>query len=167
MRQDVEFVIAGEEQETGTPFTKHLLALADSLGIAHKIKFLGYVYHMPELLSAVDVVVVPSWDEGFSLVTIEAMAARRAVVASNVGGISEIIRDGVNGVLFPVKDARALADKILWTLWDTSQRERLGTEAQRDVQSRFSRETIIDRIESLYLDVLGLKPLSESADNKM
>lgn len=167
MRQDVEFVIAGEEHESGTPFTRDLMALADSLGLAHRIKFLGYVYHMPELLSAVDVVVVPSWDEGFSLVTIEAMAARRAIVASNVGGISEIIKDGINGVLFPAKDARVLADKILWTLWDTPQRERLGAEAQRDVQSRFSRETIIDRIESLYLDVLGLKPLSESADNKM
>jgi len=167
MRQDVEFVIAGEESEQGTPFTNHLKSLADSMGLARRLKFLGYVYHMRELLSAVDVVVVPSWDEGFSLVTIEAMAARRAVVASNVGGISEIIKDGVNGVLFPVRDARALADKILWTIWDAPQRERLATEAQRDVQSRFSRDTMIDRIESLYLNVLGLRPLSESADNKM
>lgn len=167
MRQDVEFVIAGEESEQGAPFTRHLIGLAHSLGLASKLRFLGYVYHMRELLSAVDVVVVPSWDEGFSLVTIEAMAARRPVVASNVGGISEIIKDGVNGVLFPAKDARSLADKILWTLWDAPQRERLASEAQRDVQLRFSRETMIDRIESLYLDVAGLKPLSGSAENNM
>jgi glycosyltransferase involved in cell wall biosynthesis len=99
--------------------------------------------------------VVPSWDEGFSLVTIEAMAAGRAVMASNIGGITGIITENATGLLFPPRDSKAMAEKLLWLLWDTGMRERLGKQAQREVAERFSRDQVIDRIESLYFDVLG------------
>ncbi|HXG65910.1 MAG TPA: glycosyltransferase family 4 protein, partial [Blastocatellia bacterium] len=107
-----------------------------------------------ELLAAADVVVVPSWDEGFSLATIEAMAARRAVLASNVGGIRDIVKENVNGMLFPARDERALAEKLLWLLADAPLRERLAAQGQKDVYARFGYEQIIDRIEALYFDVL-------------
>ena len=103
---------------------------------------------------AVDIVVVPSWDEGFSLVTIEALAARRAVLASNVGGIAGIIQDGVTGLLFPPRDVQAITDKLLFLVADAPLRDRLGAHGQRDVYTRYGREQIINRIESLYLTVL-------------
>lgn len=155
MRSDVEFLIVGEERESDRPFTAQLNRLAASLGVGEKLRFTGYVRHMPELLAAVDVVVVPSWDEGFSLVTIEAMAARRAVLASNVGGITGIIKDNTTGLLFPPRDVHALTDKLLWLVSDAPLRERLSAQGQRDVYSRFGREQIIEQIESLYLEVIG------------
>ncbi|HEX5734678.1 MAG TPA: glycosyltransferase family 4 protein [Blastocatellia bacterium] len=154
MRQDVEFIIVGEERDEGEPFTRELKRLADSSGLADRLTFMGYVRHMPELLAATDIVVVPSWDEGFSLVTIEAMAARRPVLASNVGGISGIIKENVTGALFPPRNVNTLGDKLVWLLSDGALRDRLAGQAQRDVYTRFSREQIIERIESLYLEIL-------------
>jgi len=153
MRSDVEFLIVGEEQQEGKPFTAHLERVATTLGVSDKVRFTGRVRHIPELLAAVDVVVVPSWDEGFSLVTIEAMAARRAVLASNVGGIAGIIRDNTTGLLVAPRDVHALTDKLLWLVSDAPLRERLSVQAQRDVYARFGREQIIDQIESLYTEV--------------
>ncbi len=155
MRPDIHFVIAGEEKEDGSPFTQQLTHLIDTLGLNGKVSFLGHVHHIPELLAAVDVVVVPSWDEGFSLVTIEAMAAGRAVMASNVGSIAGIITENTTGLLFPPRDSKAMAEKLLWLLWDTGMRERLGHHAQHEVAERFGRDQVIDRIESLYFEVLG------------
>ncbi|HEX8090656.1 MAG TPA: glycosyltransferase family 4 protein, partial [Blastocatellia bacterium] len=155
MRPDIEFLIAGDEGEVGKPFTNHLKKLAGMLALGDRLKFLGHVRHVPELLAAVDVVVVPSWDEGFSLVTIEAMAARRAVLASNVGGMAGIIKDNVTGLLFPPRDAQALTEKLLYLVSDAPLRERLSVQAQRDVYARFGRDHIIERIESLYLETLG------------
>ena len=155
IRSDVEFLIAGDEHVEGKPFTRHLTGLAESLGMGERLRFLGHVSHIPELLAAVDVVVAPSWDEGFSLVTIEAMAARRAVLASNVGGIAGIIKDNVTGLMFPPRDVHALTDKLLWLVSDAPLRERLSVQSQRDVYTRFGREQIIGQIEALYLEVIG------------
>ncbi|MGA9767797.1 MAG: glycosyltransferase family 4 protein [Blastocatellia bacterium] len=153
-RPDVEFVIVGEEHNEGKPFTSQLKKLAGSLGLSEQIKFMGHVRHIPELLAAVDIVVVPSWDEGFSLVTIEALAARRAVLASNVGGITGIIKDNTTGLLFPPRDVNALTDKLLYLVSDAPLRDRLATQGQRDVYVRFGRDQIIDQIESLYLSLI-------------
>ena len=119
------------------------------------MSFKGHVYHMAELLAAVDIVVVPSWDEGFSLVTTEAMAARRAVLASDIAAIREIISDNVTGMLFPVKDVSALANKLLWLLSDAPLRERLAAQGQRDVYVRFGRDQTIDKIEAVYKGLMN------------
>ena len=154
MRQDVEFIIVGEERDEGEPFTRELKRLAETFGLSERLTFMGYVRHIPELLAATDIVVVPSWDEGFSLVTIEAMAARRPVLASNVGGISGIIKENVTGALFPAKNVNALGDKLTWLISDGALRDRLAAQGQRDVYTRFGREQIIEQIESLYVQIL-------------
>jgi glycosyltransferase involved in cell wall biosynthesis len=82
------------------------------------------------------------------------MAARRVVVASNVGGIAGIIKDNTTGLLFPPRDVQALTEKLLYLVSDAPLRERLATQAQRDVYARFGRDQIIERIESLYLEIL-------------
>jgi glycosyltransferase involved in cell wall biosynthesis len=154
MRTDVEFLIVGAEREEEKPFTDHLRRLAVSLGIRDRLTFTGHVTHLPQLLAAVDVVVVPSWDEGFSLVTIEALAARRAVLASNVGGMAQIVHDNTTGLLFPPRDVQALTDKLLWLVADAPLRDRLSTQGQRDVYNRFSRDQIIGQIEALYMELM-------------
>jgi len=155
MRSDTEFLIVGEEKDSGGEFTAELKKLVETLALGERVRFMGRVRHMPELLAALDVVVVPSWDEGFSLVTIEAMAAKRPVIASNIGGIAQIMKDNSTGLLFPPRDVRALTEKLTWMLSDAPLRERLAIQAQKDVYARFGREQTIDRIEALYLDVLG------------
>lgn len=154
MRADVEFLIVGEEQDEMQPFSNKLSDIAAQLGMGDRLRFLGHVEFLPDLLAAVDVVVVPSWDEGFSLVTIEALAAKRAVLASDVGGIRGIIKDSQTGLLVPARDSNAMANKLLWMLSDAPLRERLALQGQRDVYARYGRDQIIDRIESLYLDLL-------------
>src|SRR5262249_56137266 len=106
------------------------------------------------VLGGGDIVVVPWWDEGFCLVTVEAVAARRPVLASKVGGICSIIKDGATGILVPPRDVHALTDKLLWMVSDAPLRERLAAQGQRDVYVRFGREQIIDQIESLYMQVI-------------
>ena len=156
MRTDVEFLIAGaENNETGS-FTHFLEDLARKLGIGERVTFNGFVHHLPELLAAVDVVVVPSWDEGFSLVTLEALASKRAVIASDAGGIRDILKDNTTGMLFAPRDVNALANKLLWVLSDAPLRERLAAQGQRDVYTRYNRDQIIGRIEGVYRQVLGL-----------
>jgi glycosyltransferase involved in cell wall biosynthesis len=156
IRSDVEFLIAGTENDDKSPFTEFLIDLAKRLGLSDKLSFKGYIRHMQELLGALDVVVVPSWDEGFSLVTIEALAARRAVLASDVGGIREIIKDSATGMLFPARDVSALSNKLLWLLSDSPLRERLAAQGQRDAYARFSRDHVIGQIEELYAKVLEI-----------
>jgi glycosyltransferase involved in cell wall biosynthesis len=155
MRADVEFLVIGSEQDDSGSFTRHLGELAAHLGIADRVSFKGYVHHMAALLAAVDIVVVPSWDEGFSLVTTEAMAARRAVLASDISAIREIISDNVTGMLFPVRDVSALANKLLWLLSDAPLRERLAAQGQRDVYTRFGRDQTIDKIEAVYRSLMN------------
>jgi glycosyltransferase involved in cell wall biosynthesis len=154
IRPDVEFLLAGEEQGEEKLFTGHLKRLVETLGLSNRLRFLGHVGHISELLAAVDVVVVPSWDEGFSIVTIEAMAARRAVIASDVGGISGIIKDNVTGLLVPSRDIQSLTERLLWLVSDAPLRERLAMAAQREVYVKYGREQIIDRIEGVYKEVL-------------
>lgn len=153
-RSDVEFLIVGEEADERQPFTEQLRELAASLNLGDKVRFMGYVRHIADLIAAVDIVVVPSWDEGFSLVAIEALAARRPVIASKVGGLMEIIKDNSTGVLVPPRDPHSLAHRMMWLLADAPLRDRLALQGQRDVYARFSREHIIDQIESLYVEVL-------------
>jgi glycosyltransferase involved in cell wall biosynthesis len=160
MRSDVEFIIGGDEKEPGRPFTRHLSNIAAELGLTRRLRFVGHVRHIPALLAGVDIVVVPSWDEGFSLITLEAMAARRPVLASNVGGIGGIIRDNATGLLVPPRDVRALTDKLLWLVSDGPLRDRLAIQAQREVHARFSRDQVLEQIESLYLELLDLEKVA-------
>jgi colanic acid/amylovoran/stewartan biosynthesis glycosyltransferase WcaL/AmsK/CpsK len=82
------------------------------------------------------------------------MAARRAVLATNVGGMAGIIKDNATGLLVPPRDVHALTDKLLWLVSDAPLRERLSVQGQRDVYARFGMEQIIDRIEEIYKRVI-------------
>ena len=80
--------------------------LAESLGLADAVHFLGQRRDVPDLLNAMDVFVLPSYSEGVSLALLEAMAAGRPVIATAVGGLPEVVTDGDTGLLIPPRDAR-------------------------------------------------------------
>jgi len=97
-------------------------ALARSLGISQHVRFLGKRGDVPRLLSAIDLVLMPSQSEGLGLAAIEALAAARPVVAFAVGGLPEVVVDGVNGRLVPPGDCEAFASAVVETLRDTARR---------------------------------------------
>jgi L-malate glycosyltransferase len=97
-------------------------SLVGSLGMSRHVRFLGRRSDVPRLLSAVDLVVMPSRSEGLGLAAIEALAAARPVIAFAVGGLPEVVVDGVNGRLVPEGDCEAFASAVIETLRDTARR---------------------------------------------
>jgi len=123
---------------------------AQSLGIGDNILWLGERGDVDELLSASDMFILPSHQEGFSNALLEAMAARLPVIATAVGGNSDAVVEGETGSLVPVRDPRALAAAILRLARDSGLRASLGEAGRRRVELRFSLEACVDRYERLY-----------------
>ncbi len=111
------------------------------------LRFAGYVADATPFLLAADVCTVPSvWQEAFGWSVVEPMALGRAVVASRVGGIPEIVRDGVDGLLVPPADPDAIAAALELLLRDPTLGARMGETGRRRVAERFSRERQIDDV---------------------
>ena len=100
------------------PLRDKLEKLVKNLKLQDVVKFMGFRSDIPELLSVFDIQVIPSLTEGFPLCLAEAMAAKNAVVATQVGGMKDIGRDGDTVLFVPPKEPEALAEKILYLLKD-------------------------------------------------
>jgi glycosyltransferase involved in cell wall biosynthesis len=124
--------------------------LADSLGLDGAVQFLGERRDLPELLCALDVLLVPSWEEPFGRSVIEAMAAGTPVVATSVGGPSEVINDGETGLLVPPRRPERWAEAVLGLLDDPERADRLARHALESVQARFGQEAQVGKIAALY-----------------
>jgi glycosyltransferase involved in cell wall biosynthesis len=147
---DVEFLIVGQDQSSHQAFTQKLKALSEASGIADRVIFHQFTPDIPQVLSALDVLTMPSWDEPFGLILLEGMAAGKALIATAAGGPLEIVQDASTGLLVPPRDPVSLAEKIEQLLSDEPLRLRLGAAARARAAECFDREQIIDRIEQLY-----------------
>ena len=127
-----------------------LEAQARHLRIAHRVVFTGRRDDVPAVTAALDVAVLPSYREAQGLSILEAMALSRPVVASDVGGIPEMITDGVTGLLVPPHDADALAAGITRLLVDHSFADTIGRAGHDVVHDRFCIELMVDAIQSIY-----------------
>lgn len=129
--------------------------LADHLGVGNKCRFVGEVSHAEVLkaMAKASIVVVPSRSEAFGLVNIEAMSVATPIVASRAGGIPEIIRHGVEGLLVDPDSPRALSDEILFLLENPDMRLRLGANARARFVAQFEQAKVVqaqvDWLESL------------------
>jgi glycosyltransferase involved in cell wall biosynthesis len=121
-------------------------------GLENQVRLTGFIEDLPAYLTAFDIVTAPSENEAFSLSLVEAMAAGCAVIASRVGGMAEIVEDGVTGILIERDDLWSLVAGLSKLLTDKPLRERLGAAAHAAVIHRFDRQDVIDRIERLYLE---------------
>lgn len=133
--------------------------LKDELGLNDVVTFLGgrAQTSLPFYYSAADAVVMPSRYESFGLAALEAMACGTPVVASDVGGLSFIVRDGETGFLVSEGDEDAFADSILTLLENKALRDEMGARGVK-VAQEYSWHTIADKIISLYRDVVDEKP---------
>ncbi|MBI3949101.1 MAG: glycosyltransferase family 4 protein [Acidobacteria bacterium] len=154
LRDDVLFLIAGEEQGRTRRFTEYLRRLAGELRLGERLWLIGQVEELPLLFAALTVLVVPSWFEAFSITLIQAMAAGLPVIASNIGGPAEIVTHRATGWLVPPGEADALAEAIAYLLDDPDLRDRLSAAGREEVQARFERERVIDQIEAVYQELL-------------
>lgn len=128
-------------------------ARARELGLGESIHFLGRRGDVPSLLARVDLVVHPSWAEGFPNAVLEAMAAARPVVATRVGGTPELVVEGETGYLVDPRQPAALADAIVRALADRDRLRQLGERGRARVESTFSAEQMIHSVESLYAEL--------------
>ncbi len=127
-----------------------LEAQARELRIAHRVVFTGRRDDVPAVTAALDVAVLPSYREAQGLTILEAMALSRPVVASNVGGIPEMIQDGKTGLLVPPHDPEALAAAIVRLLTDHPLADTLGRAGHDLVHDRFCIELMVRAVEGIY-----------------
>jgi len=142
-----ELLIVGEGNETNR---QRLLGLSRELGVAERVHLLGRREDIPQLLAAVDGFLLPSDFEGNPLTVLEAMAAGRAVITSAVGGVPELVRDGVDGRLFAAGDLRGLCAAISELLDQPERRQSWEIAAQQRAQSRFGVSAMARRYGRLY-----------------
>jgi glycosyltransferase involved in cell wall biosynthesis len=113
-------------------------------------------------MSRASVVAVPSLGEGFGMVALEAMERGRAVVASSVGGLPEIVSDGETGLLVPAGDAEALAEAVVAVAGDTERARAMGAAGRRRAVEAFSQERCTERVAALYREALARRSSTRS-----
>jgi len=143
---EAHFLIIGEGD-----LRNSLETLSKDLGINSNIHFLGKRDDVPELLSIMDVCVLPSLSEGLSNTLLEYMAAQKPIIATNVGGNPEVIEDGKNGILIPPQDPIALAEQIIRLFKNPKLSWQLASSAKQTVTERFNLNAQIHLLEDFLL----------------
>ena len=142
-------VIAGEGEER-----RALEALAARLGLAGRVRLLGRTEDMPGFMSALDVFALPSLWEGLPHVVMEAMACGSPVAAARVGGVGELIAEGVTGITVEPRSPSALAGAIVRLLDDPRARDEMGRKAREAAQRDFDFMRMVRQTEELYLRLI-------------
>ena len=146
---DILFVIVGEGK-----LKLELKSLARKLGVNDKVIFTGFREDIPELLYTFDIFVLSSYLEGLCTSLMDAMAMRKAIVATNVGGIPEVVKDSINGILVPPKNPEKLAEAILALRNNEGLRKNMGTAGRSIVEEKFSSSRMVLNIEKVYYEVV-------------
>src|ERR1700733_1520853 len=157
----VSFSIAGDVLERD--YFAELQTLILDLNLSDRFHFVGGITNLREHLSVADIFVLPSRSEGFSNAIVEAMAASLPVVATNVGGNAEAVKDGVSGFLVPSDDPAALSAAITRLLSDPPQARAMGMAGKALAAEYFTTEAMMHRITAAYGNLLAPDP-SSAAD---
>ena len=147
---DAKFIFVGDG-----PLKDQLIVKSERLNVRDRIVFAGFRSDIKEILSNIDLLVVPSLLEGFPMITLEAMAMAKPIIGTNIDGITEQIIDGDNGILVSPKDPVALAGAIIKVLNDKESAKEMGLAARKTVEQKFSVEKMVAETEKIYLSLLG------------
>ena len=144
--------LVGDDQGMG----EKLREQAAQLGIQRQVIFTGHIEEtlFRDAYGAADVFVLPSEYEAFGIVLLEAMACKVPCIGTRVGGVPEVIRDGVDGLLVEYKDYRGLARAMIRLLSDIDERQRMGEAGRERVQREFTWKSVVDRIEDVYRELV-------------
>jgi glycosyltransferase involved in cell wall biosynthesis len=146
--------VSGATRHDNRAYARELGRLTESLGLGEDVEFLGEREDIPQILRAVDVLLVPSWEEPFGLAIIEAMAMRVPVVATNVGGPVEIVRPDEDGLLLPPRAPEIWAAAIEELVRRPALRAEMGLNARERVAARFGVEQHVKEVLSAYEEAL-------------
>ena len=144
VRPDTTFVFLGDGE-----LQPELQKRAAEMGVADRVRFPGWRPDTAAVMSVFDVFALPSLNEGMGRVLVEAMALSKPIIASRIGGITDLVVHGENGLLVPPRDAGAIAEAILVLLDDEPRRKAMGGEGRRMAEG-FSAELMIEKINVLY-----------------
>jgi glycosyltransferase involved in cell wall biosynthesis len=159
-----------ELQIIGTgPYEATLRQMVDDLGLRDRVKFLGFVPNeeLPAYYRRSDIFVLPSETESFGLVFAEAMSCGLPIAASNVGGIPETVRDGIDGLLCPPGDSASLRKNILQLIASTARRDQMSTSQRQRILKHYPWEHIAARYAGIYASVLeSLEPSPAGSEKR-
>jgi len=127
--------------------------MASISGIEENIKFLGWRDDVAEVMSVFDIFVLPSLNEGMGRVLVEAMALGKPIVASDVGGIPDLVVNGENGFLVPVGNVGSLADGINRLIQSSGMRKKMGR-CGKKIAADYSADAMVQKIDRLYWELL-------------
>ncbi|MFW0780212.1 N-acetyl-alpha-D-glucosaminyl L-malate synthase BshA [Rossellomorea marisflavi] len=144
-----KLLLIGDGPEMGT-----ISSLVKELGIEEYVLFLGKQNNLEELYSISDLKLLLSEKESFGLVALEAMACGVPAIGTDIGGIPEVIEDGVNGFICPLGDLEAVASKAVKALKDGALYEELSRNALETVRTKFHRNRVVDQYESIYKELI-------------
>jgi glycosyltransferase involved in cell wall biosynthesis len=148
----VHYVIVGSGEDS---YERQLKTLAAELGIADRVHFVGFQDDVTPFLSALSLYVHPARMEGFGIAVVEALAAGKAVVATRVGGLPEVVEDGRTGLLVAADHPEELGTAILSLLHDDARRKAMGERAAQVARERFNLTASVGALERMYLEVLN------------
>lgn len=149
---DTRLLIAGEG-----PLREYLEVMARRLNIERHVSFLGFQNNIFEFLKEIDIFILPSRSEGAGLSILEAMYTGLPVIATNVGGIPEIVINEVTGLLVPAENPEALSEAIIRLLSNPDLMQKMGENGRHRVLTHFNPENFIKAHENLYIDLLSKK----------
>jgi len=141
----LQCLIIGDGGEKSTLSTR-----VHELGLERCVHMVGFRQDIPALLTLLDVVVIPSFEEGIPQSLTQALAMERPVVASAVGGIPEVVKDHVTGLLVPPRNPAILSEKIAFILNNPSLGARMGQVGRQVIQERYSLESMLTQTENVY-----------------
>lgn len=146
-RKDFKYVVCGVG-----PNKDMLLNEAEKMGLKDNVLLAGYRNDIPDVLNAADIFVFPSFHEGMPVSVLEAMACGLPVIASDIRGNVDIIKDGYNGYLFAPANANTLCEKLELLMDDADKRKTMGTK-NREIVKDFSLEAVTEELKRIYLMV--------------
>lgn len=150
----IRLLVVGEAHNGDTAYARQIIDLVKRHELTDQVAFLGFRRDITEVLSTIDLLVVPALREPFGLVILEAMAWGKPVVATRAGGIPEIVVDGKTGILVSPRDPGALAASISRLLRDKELALRMGQAGRAHFENSFAMEKMMGKIQDVYENVL-------------
>ncbi len=153
----VKLVLVGQETfGEHQSFAQELKSMAENLKVADKIIWAGFQTQMPEVLRALDIFVMPSYQENFANILLEAMAMQLPIISTNSGGTPEILDFGNCGLLVPPRQAEPLAEAVLNYLRNPELKEKMACAARKRAEKVYALDVVLDQLEELYYESLGI-----------
>lgn len=151
----VKFLIVGKRLETQEKYWQKLQSLITNLRIEKDVILAGLRTDIPQIMNIMDIFVTSSTSESFSMVTAEAMACAKPVVATRVGGVPELVIEGKTGILVPPKDPEAIAEAVLYLLNHPREAKEMGLKGRKRAIEYFDLEICTQRHKELYESLNG------------